>query len=160
MRVVINPYSKRLLDGRNSPKDYPYWNDVIRLSNNHYQFTQIGLPGEGIIDGVSCAYLGVNLAKIKDIVMEHDMFVSIDSFLQHLCHLYGKRGVVIFGLSDPNLFGYPENINLLKDKKYLRIRQFACWGEEQHNPEVFVSPEIVVEAMGKLRGELSEKTNS
>lgn len=159
MRVIINPYAKRLLDGRTSPKDYPYWNELISMAGNSYQFTQIGLPGEPIINGVTSAYLGVNLCRIKEVTMEHDMFVAIDSFLPHLCHLYNIRGVVIFGLSDPNLFGYSENINLLKDRKYLRVRQFACWGEEQYNPDVFISPEKVVEAMDRLRGELSEKAN-
>jgi hypothetical protein len=65
-------------------------------------------------------------------------------------NLHGIYGVVIWGKSDPLLFGYPENVNLLKDRKYLRARQFYIWDDEPFDPEVFVEPAEVVKAVKKL----------
>jgi hypothetical protein len=66
----------------------------------------------------------------------------------------GRPGVVIFGPSDPVIFGHEENVNLLKDRRFLRKQQFWLWSQiEPHlasNPDIFVSPEVVVAAVLRL----------
>lgn len=66
--------------------------------------------------------------------------------LPHLAWSIGQPGVAIFGPSDPNIFGHVENINLLKDRRYLRERQFWLWSQYEPNPEAFVDPKVVIAA--------------
>jgi hypothetical protein len=76
--------------------------------------------------------------------------MSCDSFFQHFCWDLGKPGVVVFGQSDPNIFGHPENINLLKDRSYLRDKQFWIWEQAEYKEDAFVNPEVVLEALKKF----------
>ena len=46
-RVIISPYSKLLLNGKRNPKNYPFWNDVIKvLQRKKIHVIQIGIKGE------------------------------------------------------------------------------------------------------------------
>ena len=72
-------------------------------------------------------------------------WISCDSFLQHLGWDQGKKGIVLWGPSDPLIFGHPENINLLKDRSYLVKNQFLWWEATEHQNERFVEPHIVLE---------------
>jgi hypothetical protein len=56
----------------------------------------------------------------------------------------GKPGIVLWGQSDPLIFGHPENNNLLKDRKYLREKQFWWWEQCDYNAEAFVRPEEII----------------
>lgn len=85
------------------------------------------------------------LARIKDLLADCRTWVSVDSFLPHLAHHVGKTGVVIFSRSDPNIFGYEENTNILKSRDFLRKDQFAMWEIDTHIPEAFPEPETVAE---------------
>ena len=56
-----------------------------------------------------------------------------------------NAGIVIFSKSDPKVFGYEQNINLLKDKKYLRSKQFDIWEAEEFDKDSFVTPDVILE---------------
>ena len=89
--------------------------------------------------------------EIVRLINESDAWISVDSFLQHLCAYHRlKRGIVIFSQSDPKIFGYTRNINLLKDRKYLRDKQFWLWEQCEYNKEAFVTDEEVLKAVLKL----------
>jgi ADP-heptose:LPS heptosyltransferase len=47
-------------------------------------------------------------------------FISIDSSLQHMCSNkpFNKKGVVLWGTSKPEMFGYTQNKNLISDYPY------------------------------------------
>ena len=47
-------------------------------------------------------------------------FITIDSALQHMCSNkpFNKKGVVLWGTSKPEMFGYNQNINLISDYPY------------------------------------------
>jgi hypothetical protein len=51
---------------------------------------------------------------------------------------------VIWSQSNPLIFGHEENINLLKDKKYLRKEQFYLWEQCEYNKDAFVEPTTVL----------------
>ena len=87
-----------------------------------------------------------------EIVKEHQVFISSDNFLQHFVHYYQLpiKGIVIWSLSDPRLFGYPENINILKDKKYLRKEQFLWWHSEPYNNDAFPGVGKILDEVKKL----------
>ena len=146
--ILIAPWARNTTNGIQSPKNYPYWEDVVNGLRD--KVIQISCNDEPNINGCSQRYNDLSLDKIELLINECNTWISIDSFLPHLGWSLGKPGVVIFGLSDPLIFGHSENINLLKDRKYLRKRQFGLWAEEQFNPDVFVSPDQVVDAVNKL----------
>ena len=118
-------------------KSYPHWERLLELLKDH-EIKKI----EGILKE----------QEIIALVEECDVWISIDSMLQHLVAYHKlKRGIVIWGKSSPKVFGYESNINLLKDYRYLSNNQFGLWWPtEPHDPDVFVGPEIIVAAIKKL----------
>lgn len=143
--IIISPYSKRRPDGQGSAKDYPFWNELVTLLPE--PIVQIGQVGE---TPLVQDFRTLTFPELRELIRKMDFFISVDNFFPHFCHHYGRHGIVLFGTSDPEIFGYPENLNLLKDRKYLRKNQFLWWRDESLNPEVFVSPEEVAETAKKL----------
>jgi ADP-heptose:LPS heptosyltransferase len=74
-------------------------------------------------------------------------WISVDNFFHHMAWTINEPGVVIFGSSDPGIFGHQENVNLLKDRRFLREWQFRHWSQESMRPEIFVGPEAVMSAV-------------
>ena len=81
------------------------------------------------------------------LVNECKTWISCDSFFQHLGWDCKKYGIVLWSVSDPLIFGHPENINLLKDRNNLVQNQFLWWEQTEHDANKFVSPEIVIESL-------------
>lgn len=151
MKIIICPYSKRLPDGKDNPKNYPYWEEFVKLANdNGYECIQIAYHGEKPITGFSVFYMYNSLHDLLEMIEDCDTFVSVDTFFPHMCHYHNKYGVVIFGQSDPKIFGYPENINLLKDAKYLRPNQFTMWSNTDYRDDAFVSPQEILDAVNTI----------
>ena len=122
--IILAPYSKKLRNGKENPKNYPHWEEVAHfLISADFRITQLLYAGEKQIEH-TFAQEYTSLKMCETLVRQSDLFLSVDNFLPHLAHTIGKRGVVIWGTSDPLIFGYPENVNLLKDRKYLRGNQF------------------------------------
>ena len=71
-------------------------------------------------------------------------WIGVDSFFQHLAWSKNKKGIVLWSVSDPLIFGHPENINLLKNRYYLTKNQFLWWDFTEYNKEAFVLPEEVI----------------
>ena len=147
--IVISPYSRVLRDGKENAKNYPYWEALIKLLHKEgYYIIQIGRKGEKALPVKKHLY-DLNLKQIGELVLNSNIWISVDNFLPHLCFKVKKSGIVLWGKSDPNIFGYQMNTNLLKDRKYLRKLQFDIWEKEEYDSDVFVSPEIVLEAVRK-----------
>jgi len=138
--IIISPWSQKLKNGKNNPKNYPYWKELVSLIDE--PIIQIGVTGEeSLVD--DCRF-DLNMKELEKLVFECRTWIGVDSFFQHFCWDLGKPGIVIWGQSDPNIFGHSENINLLKDRKYLREKQFWLWEQAEYKEEAFVSPEIVL----------------
>jgi ADP-heptose:LPS heptosyltransferase len=144
--ILISPYAKPLRNGGNNPKNFPYWKEVVSGLNGE-EIIQIGVGDEKPISNKVKLKKNLSFAEIEELVKKCRVWVSIDTFLPHMAHHLGKPGVVIFGQSDPNIFGYPENKNLLVDRKYLRPDQFLIWEQAEYIKEAFVKPEVVVESI-------------
>lgn len=130
MKILIVPGNVQ------NAKSYPYWDRFIKMANKH----EIK-----VVDGI------LSDQDIIDLVNWCDIWVSIDSFLPHFVRYHKlKRGVVLWGKSDPGIFGYKENINLLKDRKYLRAEQFKWWIDEPLDPKAFVDPEEILQLFGRM----------
>lgn len=146
MKILIFPWARGMRNEKQHPKNYPFWKELIALlqSEGHHVIQTGVNDEEKIVDDVR---QGLSLSELKALILECDAWIGIDSFGQHYCWDLGKKGIVLFGQSDPDIFGHPENINLLKDRKYLREKQFWLWEQCDANDEAFVSPDIVVEAL-------------
>lgn len=138
--IIIAPWAKKLRNGEENPKNYPYWKELI--SQIQEPIVQIGVDGETQL--VEDFRKNLSLKELELLVNDCRTWISVDSFFQHFCWSLGKTGVVLWGPSDPNIFGHPENINLMKDRKYLVPNQFLMWEQQPRIDECFVNPEEVL----------------
>jgi ADP-heptose:LPS heptosyltransferase len=152
-KILVAPYAKKL-EGKDNPKNYPYWEETIYLikkklneENVDVNFCQLGISGEVKLKNCDGYAYDEPIDVIKKFVFECDTFICVDTWLQHMAHYYGKKGFVIWSASDPNIFGYPENENILKDRKYLRPKQFDSWinPDVSYNQDSFFPPIVVAE---------------
>jgi ADP-heptose:LPS heptosyltransferase len=141
--IIISPYAQKLSNGQENPKNYPYWSELISLINE--PIIQIGVAGEKAL--VPDFRTNLPFTELTKLVNECRTWISVDSFFQHFCWDLGKPGVVIFSQSDPNIFGHKENINVLKDRKYLRPNQFWLWTQATYNIDAYPSPESVFQKL-------------
>lgn len=148
--ILISPWSKMLRDKSYNPKNYGYWKELIDGLKGDYDIIQIGIEGEEQL--VEDFRKNLSMKELKNLLKHTHTWISVDNFLPHLAHLIDKPGIVLWGISDPEIFGYRENINLLKSRDNLRRDQFGVWDGLEYKTEVFVDPEVVIAAVKSLRG--------
>ena len=141
--IIISPYSKALRNNKTNQKNYPYWKELIRLIKE--PIVQVGIEGEEQL--VEDFRKNLSLSELRLLVNECKTWISCDSFFQHLGWDCKKYGIVLWSVSDPLIFGHPENSNLLKDRNNLVQNQFLWWEQTEHDANKFVSPEIVIESL-------------
>jgi ADP-heptose:LPS heptosyltransferase len=147
--IIISPYAQKLRNGKINPKNYPYWQELVnQLFKEGYEIIQIGVGGEDQL--VPDFRKNLSLTELAELVKQCDTWIGVDSFFQHFCWDLKKPGIVLWAQSDPNIFGHPENINLLKDRKYLRSKQFWLWEQCEYNKEAFVKPSEVMKHISKF----------
>jgi ADP-heptose:LPS heptosyltransferase len=146
--ILISPFSAKLQ--KENPKNFPEWPIVVYgLRRSGFHVVQIGTEGERDI-GANERKNNLSLKAISQMIAECQTWSSVDNFLPHLAAPLKKPGVVVFSQSDPNIFGYPHNLNLLKDRKYLRPDQFGKWWDARFNPDSFPEPDVVFQAIISL----------
>jgi ADP-heptose:LPS heptosyltransferase len=138
--IIVSPFAKKLLNGKPNPKDYPYWKELISLIKE--PIVQVGVDGEEQL--VEDFRKNLSLPELKELVLQCRTWISVDSFFQHFCWDVGKYGIVIWGQSDPNIFGHPENINLLKGRNYLLEKQFFMWEMVSYRNDCFLEPKEII----------------
>ena len=143
--VIIAPYAKRLISGKRNPKDYPYWDQVIEGIKE--PVVQVGVDGEKQI--AEDFRRNLPIADLRKLIRECRTWVSVDSFFQHLAWDEKRPGIVLWGVSDPLIFGHPENVNLLRDRKHLAQNQFLWWEYTEHSDDRFVGPGEVLMHINK-----------
>ena len=141
--IVISPYAQRLKNGKTNPKNYPYWQKLIAMIEE--PIVQVGIEGEEQL--VPDFRKNLSIAALRQLINECKVWVSCDSFIQHLAWDEGKKGIVLWSVSDPLIFGHPENVNLLKSRDQLATNQFLWWEYVTHRSDLFVEPEIVAKAI-------------
>ena len=143
MNILIFPWAKAMRNGMKHPKNYPWWPELIKLLEAHgHNITQAGLDNEEQL--VENFQKNLSINDLTTLIKAHDTWIGVDSFAQHLCWDIGVKGFVIFGQSDPLIFGHKENINILKDRKYLRQHQFWMWEQAEFIEEAFLPPKEVI----------------
>lgn len=147
--ITIFPYPADLPDGNINPKCYPYWKEFVAIANKEgYEVIQVSpltalkIEGVKLLTGFLPSEAIINLAK------KSEFYVTVDSFAQHLLNPF-IRGYVIWGFSDPNIFGYKNNVNILKSEKYLRREQFKSWQYDPNYKEAYLKAEEVWDIIKK-----------
>ena len=134
--IIISPYSH----SSDNAKSYPYWERLVELIKDEgFQVIQIGRSGEYAIDGIDEYLWDLPLIDLQARVSCCKLWIGVDNFLQHMVNSMNEvvPGIVIWGESNPKLFGYHYNLNILKSKKYLRHDQFGTWIGRPRNIEAF-----------------------
>lgn len=144
--IIIAPYAQKLRNGKQNPKNYPYWEELIKLIDE--PIVQVGIKGEKQL--VDDFRMNLPINELRKLIQECRTWIGVDSFFQHLAWDENKKGIVLWGVSDPLIFGHPENTNLLKDRSYLAANQFLWWELTEHNNERFVKPQEVMEYLNKV----------
>lgn len=138
--ILIHPYAKALPSGKRNPKNYPYWKELIALIDE--PIIQIGVKGEEQL--VPDFRTNLTMNELRELLKDCRAWIGVDSFFQHLAWSENKPGVVLWSVSDPLIFGHPENINLLKDRATLAANQFLWWDFTEYNAQAFTEPEEVI----------------
>jgi Glycosyltransferase family 9 (heptosyltransferase) len=145
--VLISPYSQQLRNGAVNPKNYPFWNQLCSMIQQKFDvhLVQVGLSRETQI--LPDFRRDLDLKSLADLIQECTTWIGCDSFFQHYCWDLGKRGIVLWGPSDPLIYGHIENVNLLKSRELLLPNQFLIWEQAPLRTECFVEPEVVCNAL-------------
>ena len=141
--IIIAPFAKKLHSIKNNPKNYPYWEELIQKIPKNIHIVQVGVEGEKQL--VHEFYKNLPISELKQLILQCRTWIGVDSFFQHLAWDEGIKGVVLWGPSDPLIYGHPENINLLKGREYLTENQFLWWEATEHKNERFLKPKEVLE---------------
>jgi hypothetical protein len=130
--ILVARGVRSLRNGNRSAKDYPFWGELIEKLKLHYEIQEIKeLP----------------LNELETLINSSLTVICCDSFCQHFCWSIGKRALVLWGKSDPEIFGHVENVNIWKDKKYFRPDPYRWWEDVPYQPEAFPSPDQVINCL-------------
>lgn len=144
--IIISPYSRKLINNKSNPKNYPYWQNVINKLKHEFNFIQIGSTDEPKLQNIYEYKYNLSFIELTNLI--HDInchcWISVDNFLPHFCANINSPGIVIWGQSDPKIFGYDMHINLLKSRTFLRSDQFNIWECTAFNEHAFVSPNTII----------------
>ena len=90
------------------------WERVVRevKKAEDCTFIQVGLEGEKRVRGAINLLGKTTVAQAVALVKHAKIFVGVDSFLNHATNATGTPGVVLFGASNPAVWGHDRNINL------------------------------------------------
>ena len=138
--IIIAPYAQKLRTDKLNPKNYPYWKELIAQIDE--PIIQVGVDGEEQL--VEKFLINQPIDELRQLIQTCRTWIGVDSFFQHLAWDEGKKGIVLWGPSDPLIFGHPENINLLKSREHLVKNPFIWWEATEHDPNRFVLPKDVI----------------
>lgn len=117
--ILIQPYGGRmnfnerevLTDNKNWFKEE--WEEVVKELTISFDVVQVGGLKEDPIKGITTYLMGAtNIRQTIALVKNSLTFVTVDSFLNHVGPAVDKSGVVLFGRSNPYIYGHDLNRNI------------------------------------------------
>lgn len=145
--IIIAPYAQKLRNGKENPKNYAYWEELVYELQKTMHVIQVGIEGEKQL--VDDFRKNRHISELRTLLKDCVTWIGVDSFFQHLAWDEGVPGIVLWGPSDPLIFGHKENTNLLKDRSYLVENQFLWWENTEHRADRFVKPKEVLAYLNK-----------
>lgn len=117
--ILIHPCGGKMNYGSKSKltpnKDWfnDYWKELVKMLNKTFDIIQIGGSGEDPIEGVTTYLMGAtSIRQTISLIKNSLTFVSIDSLVGHAGCAVNKSGVILFGRSNPFIFGHDSNVNV------------------------------------------------
>ena len=138
--IIIAPYAQKLRTDKENPKNYPYWEELLKQIKE--PIIQVGVEGEKQL--VPDFKKNLPIPALRELLRQCRTWIGVDSFFQHLAWDEGVPGIVLWGPSDPLIFGHSKNINLLKNRSYLVENQFIWWEATEHKNDRFVKPKEIL----------------
>jgi ADP-heptose:LPS heptosyltransferase len=152
--ILLSAWSKPLLSQQPNPKNYPWWPQV--LEGIQLPVIQVAVTGDQQL--VSNCLWNLSLTELDQLLEKCHTWLGVDSFFQHWAWHRQKKGIVIWGPSNPNIFGHDLNINLTLGPQAWRENQFHTWEQVPYNKNVFVNPDQVLAALETLIPGSTKKT--
>lgn len=126
--VVVHPFSG-FFAARSKQWDFRHWKRYLELLPPEIETIRFG----GIEDPATPTdrqnhreMVGLDLRIVAALLQSADAFVGQESGLAHLATALGVPSVVLFtGFVPPDVFGYPQNINLAPELPYA-----PCWEKD------------------------------
>ena len=150
MTILYAPFARAMpqLAGKPSPKSYPFAKELADLIVARHTLVQLG--GQEDEELTPDFRKNLSFDEVGKLISTCDTAVCVDSYLQHHCWYLNKKAIVLWGISDPLIFGHPIHDNLLVSRSFLRPNQFDLYYSNEHNPGAFVLPEVVLETINTL----------
>jgi len=104
--------------------------DKIIKDHPGFAIIQIGLRTEPLLKNV-INMVNLTTRQIFPLMKYCKTFIVIDSFLGHLSAAFEKKGIVLWGGTDPKKLGYSHNINLEK------VSLTSCPENHCHRPDTY-----------------------
>ncbi|MGQ9589905.1 MAG: glycosyltransferase family 9 protein [Planctomycetota bacterium] len=147
--VVVHPFSG-FFAARSKQWDFGHWKRYLELLPPEIETIRFGGPEEPATPTERPNHremVNMDIRLIAALLESADAFVGQESGLAHLATALGVPSVVLFtGFVPPDVFGYPQNINLVPDVPWA-----PCWQKDGCAPcraEVCtraIKPETVLE---------------
>jgi len=149
-RFIVSAWSR----GKDNAKNYPFMNELCKLLREEYHLIQIGVTGEDTLLYCQESKFNLPLTELESLVKDVGNFIAIDNFLHHLAYSIGVSGTVLWGPSDPNLFGYATQNNIIKSREFLRKDQFGYYKDYkwEHTQDGWLKPEEVISGIRECSG--------
>lgn len=164
MNILFSPFcakipvqeNNRVVGYKPSAKTPYYWKEftaVVHATQKNWELLQIGAPDDEKLP--HCGFFSPKIpSEAIKLIKQSDTWLCPDTWLQHLASPI-KKGVVVWSRSDPKLFGYDTNINLLKDEKYIKPDPWSTWHQTEYIKEAFVDYEEIILALEKIEEEIN-----
>jgi ADP-heptose:LPS heptosyltransferase len=133
--ILLHAFSNRLASGLPNAKNYPFWPALLKELALP-DVVQIARPEDTAL--VADCRTTLATADVEQLVKDCEWWLAVDSFLPHLAHMLKKPGIVMWGPSDPRIFGYPEHLNLQPSPPQLRPDPFGLWADCAHSSSRFL----------------------
>ena len=78
--IIIAPFAQKLLNGKENPKNYPYWKELIGMIDE--PILQVGVQGEKQL--VDDFRKNLPIKELRKLLQECQTWIGVDSFFQHL----------------------------------------------------------------------------
>ncbi len=126
--VVVHPFSG-FFAAKTKQWHFAHWKKLLELIPPEIETIRFGNHDEPATPTERANHrdiLGAEFRIVAALLESADVFVGQDSGMAHLATALGVPAVVIFtGYVPPDMFGYPQNINLAPDLPYI-----PCWCED------------------------------
>lgn len=154
-RIILSPYS-RWTGGKEkiNAKNYPFMQELVDLMVvKGHKIIQVGIKDEVKLQG--CEYcFDLPLRDLEKLLVKTGYFLSVDNFLHHMAHCLKVPGAVLWGPSDSRIFGYHDQLNIGKNREYLRPDQFGFYHLDwvwTHQDKGWYDPQTVYDILQRKK---------